>query len=129
MTMGSDGQQNLSTPFDECGIEGRVTSYDYNARKWKSDDLEDSTPLFQFPHLKLSTLYLRSNPVSHIMKMQYSNGPASPIPSTGNSQNIIMVKDERRLQGIVRMGSYKIDKRSQYCYDATYRFKLVYYTY
>ncbi len=36
------GQENLSTPFQDCNIKGSITIYDYNAKKWISSDITDS---------------------------------------------------------------------------------------
>ena len=45
------GQTNWSQPFEECGIEGSITIYDYNLNKWMTNDIEDS----QIPTLPAST--------------------------------------------------------------------------
>lgn len=44
-------QNPLNTPFEECGIAGSITVYDYKASKWISSDIEDSN----FPTLPAST--------------------------------------------------------------------------
>lgn len=36
------GQNDLSLPFKECGLEGSVTLYDYTANKWISNDIHDA---------------------------------------------------------------------------------------
>ncbi|MEQ8336186.1 MAG: penicillin-binding transpeptidase domain-containing protein [Cyclobacteriaceae bacterium] len=36
------GQQDLVKPFEECGINGSITIYDYNAKKWISSNIKDS---------------------------------------------------------------------------------------
>jgi len=45
------GQTNWSQPFEECGIEGSITIYDYNLNKWMTNDIVDS----QIPTLPAST--------------------------------------------------------------------------
>ena len=44
-------QQNLIKPFKDCGIEGSITIYDFNAKKWIASDIYDS----HFPTLPAST--------------------------------------------------------------------------
>jgi len=44
-------QQDLSEPFKKCNIQGSITFYDYNAKKWISSDINDS----HFPTLPAST--------------------------------------------------------------------------
>ncbi len=41
----SFGQVNWNQPFEECGIEGSITIYDYNLNKWMTNDIEDSQNL------------------------------------------------------------------------------------
>ena len=36
------GQNNWNKPFKDCGINGSITIYDYNQKKWISNDTEDS---------------------------------------------------------------------------------------
>ena len=36
------GQTNLAKPFEECGLQGSITIYDYNSKKWISSDIKDS---------------------------------------------------------------------------------------
>lgn len=36
------GQTDLKKPFEDCGIGGSITIYDYNAKKWISSDINDS---------------------------------------------------------------------------------------
>lgn len=36
------GQQDLVKPFEECGINGSITIYDNNAKKWISSNINDS---------------------------------------------------------------------------------------
>lgn len=36
------GQTDLTKPFRDCGLNGSITIYDYNAKKWISSDIEDS---------------------------------------------------------------------------------------
>lgn len=45
------GQINLSEPFEQCGIDGSITVYDYNAKQWISSDIDDSA----YPTLPAST--------------------------------------------------------------------------
>lgn len=35
-------QINFSQPFEDCGIEGSITIYDYAAKRWLSSDINDS---------------------------------------------------------------------------------------
>lgn len=35
-------QNSLNQPFEECGINGSITIYDYNLNKWITNDIEDS---------------------------------------------------------------------------------------
>ncbi len=44
-------QANLLTPFEQCGIDGSITIYDYTAKQWISSDIDDSA----FPTLPAST--------------------------------------------------------------------------
>ena len=34
-------QPSLTQPFEDCGIEGSITLYDYQAKKWISSDIHD----------------------------------------------------------------------------------------
>ena len=36
------GQENLLKPFQDCNIKGSITLYDYNAKKWISNDINYS---------------------------------------------------------------------------------------
>lgn len=36
------GQSNWNQPFEDCGINGSITIYDYQQQKWMSSDIEDS---------------------------------------------------------------------------------------
>ncbi|MDF9797317.1 beta-lactamase class D [Catalinimonas alkaloidigena] len=36
------GQLNLAKPFEDCNINGSITLYDYNSKKWISNDIHDS---------------------------------------------------------------------------------------
>ena len=36
------GQISWDQPFEDCGIEGSVTIYDYKQKKWMTSDIEDS---------------------------------------------------------------------------------------
>lgn len=38
----SFGQVNLTEPFEQCGIDGSITIYDYNGGQWISSDIDDS---------------------------------------------------------------------------------------
>ncbi|MCR9249122.1 MAG: penicillin-binding transpeptidase domain-containing protein [bacterium] len=35
-------QFNLNQPFEDCGVKGSITIYDYKAGKWITNDMEDS---------------------------------------------------------------------------------------
>lgn len=45
------GQSNWNAPFEDCGIDGSITIYDYNLSKWTTSNMEDS----HFPTLPAST--------------------------------------------------------------------------
>ena len=45
------GQTDWDQPFVDCGIHGSITIYDYNLKKWMTNDIEDS----QVPTLPAST--------------------------------------------------------------------------
>lgn len=45
------GQPDITEPFKDCRVDGSITIYDYNARKWISSDIDDS----QLPTLPAST--------------------------------------------------------------------------
>lgn len=45
------GQHDMVSPFKDCGVEGSITIYDYQARKWICSDIYDS----QSPTLPAST--------------------------------------------------------------------------
>lgn len=47
----SFAQNSLNKPFEECGINGSITIYDYKTGKWISSNIEDSN----FPTLPAST--------------------------------------------------------------------------
>lgn len=36
------GQTNLEKPFEDCDIQGSITVYDYNSKKWISSNIRDS---------------------------------------------------------------------------------------
>lgn len=36
------GQTDLAKPFEDCDLNGSITIYDYNAKKWISSDIDDS---------------------------------------------------------------------------------------
>lgn len=36
------GQTDLAKPFEDCGINGSITIYDYNEKKWIASDIADS---------------------------------------------------------------------------------------
>jgi len=38
----SSAQISFSKPFEDCGINGSITLYDYNEKKWISSDIADS---------------------------------------------------------------------------------------
>ena len=44
-------QFSFSKPFEDCGVTGSITIYDYNSKKWVTSDVHDS----QFPTLPAST--------------------------------------------------------------------------
>lgn len=39
---GASAQPSLQKPFDECGIDGSITIYDYKLNKWITNDIDDS---------------------------------------------------------------------------------------
>ncbi|MEO9870699.1 penicillin-binding transpeptidase domain-containing protein [Ekhidna sp.] len=45
------GQTSWNQSFEDCGIEGSITIYDYNLHKWTTSDMDDS----QVPTLPAST--------------------------------------------------------------------------
>lgn len=47
----AEGQVNLREPFQACGINGSITIYDYQAKKWIASDINDS----HYPTLPAST--------------------------------------------------------------------------
>lgn len=47
----SKAQVSLQKPFEDCGIPGSITLYDYKQQKWISSDIEDS----HYPTLPAST--------------------------------------------------------------------------
>lgn len=36
------GQSSFNQPFEECGIDGSITLYDYNLEQWITSDIDDS---------------------------------------------------------------------------------------
>ena len=36
------GQHDFAKPFQDCGLEGSITIYDYKAQQWMASDIHDS---------------------------------------------------------------------------------------